>query len=86
MKGIKSMNGYDNLQNPRTRRELESEIENTKQLLSHAKARALELGAKQVASEVSGLKCDFMERLGFEIDLFRDRLCVLRYELKAMQR
>lgn len=78
------MNGYDDLQKPRTRQELEAEIENTKQLLSHAKARALELGARRVAPEVSGLKCDFMERLEFEINLFRGRLYDLQYELDAM--
>lgn len=78
------MNGYDDLQKPRTRRELESEIENTKQLLTHAKARVLELGAKRIAPEASGLKCDFMERLEFEISLFRGMLYDLQYELDAM--
>lgn len=73
------------MQKPRTRWELKSEIESTKQLLSHAKARTLELGAKRVAPEVSGLKCDFMERLEYEINLFRGRLYDLQYELDAMK-
>lgn len=75
------MNGYDGLKIIRTRRELEAEIENTKQLLAHAKARALEIGAKQVGRDVNGLKCDFMERLEFEIEMFRGRLRDLRAEL-----
>lgn len=77
------MNGYEKVL--RTRREIEAEIIGTKQLLSHTKARALEIGAKQIEPGLSGLKCDFMERLEFEIDMLRKRLHELRAELDATE-